>query len=169
MTRFILRGALGLVAVWVLMPCFQICAQPAACATNQPNGAALERLQGMWQGVMVGNESDGKITITVSSNSLHFHRDVNFWFETTIKLPAGTDPEELHATIKGTTKAQADSIGKVVRAIYKIEGAKMILVPLGDGGDGDEDKPKSIQAAVEKGLSRYELEKVKSKKLNERP
>ena len=93
----------------------------AKCAANQPIAAELQRLQGTWEGVMVGQENNGGIIITITNNSLHFHRDTNFWFETTITLPAGKDPEQLHATIKSCPPSQADSIGKVVRAFFKIE------------------------------------------------
>ena len=54
----------------------------------------------------MGDKSDGKITITITGNSFHFHRDTNFWFETTITLPAGTDPQQLHATIKDCPPSQ---------------------------------------------------------------
>ena len=64
-------------------------------AANQPTNADLQLLQGIWEGVMVGQEKDDKITITITGNSFHFHRDTNFWFETTITLPAGKDPKQL--------------------------------------------------------------------------
>src|SRR5262245_2506687 len=86
-----------------------------------PLAAELKPLQGTWVGIMVGAEKDGKITIKITGNSLHFHRDTNFWFETTITLPAGKDPKQLHATIKCCPSSQASSIGKVVRAFFKIE------------------------------------------------
>ena len=74
---------------------------------------------------MVGQEKDGKIIITITGNSLRFHRDTNFWFDTTFTLPAGTDPKQLHATIKNC--ADKDSIGKVVLAIFKIEDGTLTL------------------------------------------
>jgi len=73
----------------------------AKCAANQPTAVKLQLLQGTWEGVLVGDNAHQKIAITVTGNSLHFHRDTNFWFETTITLPAGKDPSQLHATIKG--------------------------------------------------------------------
>ena len=76
---------------------------------------------------MVGNESDGKITMTINGNSLHFHRDTNFWFETTFTLPAGTYPQQLHATIRDCPQP-CDDIGKVVFAIFKIEDGTLTLV-----------------------------------------
>ena len=45
--------------------------------------------------------SQGKLTITITGNSLHFHRDANFWWDTTFTLPVATNPKQLHATIKG--------------------------------------------------------------------
>ena len=73
-------------------------------------------------------QSHEKITITITGNSFHFHRDTNFWFDTTITLPAGKDPKQLHATIKGCPPSQADSIGQVVGAIFKIEDETLTLV-----------------------------------------
>jgi len=63
---------------------------------------------------MVGAEADGKITITISGNSLHSQRDTNFWFATTFTLPTGTEPKQMRATIKDC--ADKKSIGEVVPA-----------------------------------------------------
>ena len=135
-------------------------------AANQAIAVELQRLQGRWQGVMVGHEKDGKITITITSNSLHFHRDTNFWFETTFTQPAGTDPKQLHATIKDSATGQDSSVGQVVVAIYKIEDGTLTLVPL---ADGDEETVKSFEAAEDKRLSRYELREVQPQKKNIEP
>ena len=130
------------------------------CAANQPIAVELKPLQGTWEGVMVGQEKDGKITITITGNSLHFHRDTNFWFDTTITLPAGTNPKQLHATIKGCPPQ--DSIGQVVVAIFKIEDGTLTLAT----GNGDGEAPKSFEAT---GLNRYELRKVQPQKKNIQP
>jgi uncharacterized protein (TIGR03067 family) len=136
-------------------------------AANQPTAVELQLLRGTWEGVTVGDQSHQKITITIKGNSLHFHRDTNFWFETTIILPAGTDPRQLHATIKDCAPpGQENSVGKVVVAIYKIEDGKLTLAAL---GDGDEETPKSFEAAEDKGLTRYELRKVQPQKENTEP
>ena len=134
----------------------------AKCAANQPTAVELKPLQGTWEGVMVGQERDGKITITITGNTLHFHRDTNFWFETTITLPAGKDPKQLHATIKGCPPSQASSIDKVVRAFFKIEDGTLTLATLGDDA---EETPKSFEAAG----NRYELRKVQPQKKNAQP
>jgi uncharacterized protein (TIGR03067 family) len=134
----------------------------AKCVVNQPTNEELQLLQGTWEGVMVGQEKDGKITIMLTGNSLHFHRDTNFWFDTTITLPAGKDPKQLHATIKGCPPSQADSIGKVVRAFFKIEDGTLTLATIGDDA---EETPKSFAAAG----TRYELRKVQPQKKNTQP
>jgi len=135
-------------------------------AVNQPAAVELQLLQGTWEGVLVGDEAHQKITITITGNSLHFHRDTNFWFETTITLPAGTDPKQLHATIKGCPPSQGVSIGQVVRAFFKIEDGTLTLVTIGDDA---EETPKSFEATEDQGLTRYELRKVQPQKKNTQP
>lgn len=100
-----------------------------------------------------------KITIVITGNSFYFHRDTNFWFETTITLPAGTNPKQLHATINGCPPSQASSIGSVVVAIFKIEDGILTLAT----GNGDGEAPKSFG---ENGLNRYQLRKVQPQKKN---
>ena len=111
---------------------------------------------------MVGAEADGKITISITGNSLHFHRDTNFWFETTFTLPAGTDPQQLRTTIKdGSDK---NSIGTEVFTIVKIEDGTLTLA-------GDQYKPKEPprsfpiapivpQESEGRFMFRYDLKKV---------
>ena len=138
-------------------------------AANQSTNAELQLLQGTWVGTEVGERSSReKITITITGNSFHFHRDTNFWFDTTITLPAGTDPKQLYATIKGCPPSQADSIGKVVGAIFKIEDGTLTLAT-GGGDSSPEGTPKSFEATEDKGLTRYELRKVQLQKENTQP
>ena len=121
-----IKRVLAVTTLSILMPSGLICAQ-AAGTTNQPTAAELQPLQGTWEGFMAGNEAHGKITITITGNSLHFHRDTDFWFETTFTLPAGTYPQQLQATIKDCPQP-CDDIGKVVFAIFKIEDGTLTLV-----------------------------------------
>ena len=134
----------------------------AKCAANQPTAVELQLLHGTWEGVLVGDNAHQKITISITGNSLHFHRDTNFWFETTITLPAGKDPKQLHATIKGCPPSQGVSIGKVVRAFFKIEDGTLTLATIGDDA---EETPKGFEAAG----TRYELRKVQPQKKNTQP
>jgi uncharacterized protein (TIGR03067 family) len=136
---------------------------------NQPTAAELQLLQGTWEGFLLSQETpDGPmvkatntITVTITGNSLHFHRDTNFWWETTITLPKGKDPKQLHATIKGCHDCppqQNNSVGTVVVAIFKIEDGTLTLAT----GNGDGEAPKSFAAAP----NRYELRKVQPQKKN---
>src|SRR5688572_18991726 len=131
----------------------------AKCAANQPANAELQLLQGTWEGFSLQRETgDGPIvkgtntiTVTFTGNSFHFHQDTNLWFEMTITLPAGKDPKQLHATIKGCPPSHASNIGQVVRAFFKIEDGTLTLAAI-----GDEETPKGFEAVKD----RYELRKV---------
>jgi uncharacterized protein (TIGR03067 family) len=127
---------------------------------NQPTNAQLQLLQGTWEGFSLSQETpDGPIvkatntiTVTVTGNSLHFQRDTNFWFETAITLLAGTQPQQLHATIK----RGANSIGAVVVVIFKIEDGTLTLAT-----DNGSEEPLKVFAAAP---NRYELRKVQPQK-----
>ena len=160
--KMIRKRALGFTALSVLLECLLLGRQADGKA-NPPTAAELQRLQGTWEGFALGPEtpggplvkSAGTITIRVSGNSFHFHRDTNFWFETTITLPAGTDPQQLHATIKSNAASQGtNAIGKVVVAIFKIEDGTLTLAAR---GDGSEETPTSFD---DEKVTRYELRKV---------
>lgn len=113
----------------------------------------------------MGQQSGGKITITITGSSFHFHRDTNFWFETTITLPEGTDPKQLHATIKHSAPPE-ESNGKVVVAIFKIEDGTLTLAT---SGHGAEKMPKSFEATEDEVLSLYQLRKVPLQRRNTQP
>jgi uncharacterized protein (TIGR03067 family) len=134
----------------------------AKCAVTPPPSPELKLLEGKWEGALVGDQEHQKITVTISGNSLHFQRDANFWFETTITLPAGKDPKQLHATIKACPPPQADSIGKVVRAFFKIEDGTLTLATIGDDA---EETTKSFEGAG----TRYEFRKVRPQEKNAEP
>jgi uncharacterized protein (TIGR03067 family) len=112
----------------------------------------------------VGDKAQQQIIITITGNSLHFHRDTNFWFETTITLSAGTNPKQLHATIKDG----ASSVGQVVVAIFKIKDGTLTLAT-GGGDRTPEGTPKGFEATEDNGLTRYELRKVQPQKKNTQP
>ncbi len=131
----------------------------AKCAANQPTAVELQRLQGIWEGVRVDDSEKTKITITITGNSFHFHRDTNFWFETKIALPAGKVPQQLHATITGCPPSQASSIDQVVRAFFKIEDGTLTLATI---GDGDRETPNGFEVAP----NRYELRKIQHQKMH---
>jgi uncharacterized protein (TIGR03067 family) len=169
--KMTLKESLGFTVLSLVLPCLLLGLQ-AGCKTNPPTAAELQRLQGTWEGVALGQEtpggsfvkSAGTITITITGNSFHFHRDTNFWFETTIALPAGTDPQQLRATIKDNAPSQgSNAIGKVVVALFKIDGGTLTLAAR---GDGSEETPISFE---DEKVTRYELRKVQPQKKNTQP
>jgi uncharacterized protein (TIGR03067 family) len=168
----LLKRPLGFTVLALLMPCVLL-RLLTGCKTNQPIAAELQPiapelqpLQGTWEGFMLDNEADGKITITITGNSLHFHRDTNFWFETTFTLPAGTDPQQLHATIKRSSPPE-DSIGEVVFAIFKIEDGTLTFAGQQDSAA---EPPNTFPTATGPGpLFRYDLKKVQPLKKSTLP
>src|SRR6266704_2539017 len=119
--KMILKRATGFTALSLLVPCLLLCLL-AGCKTNQPIAAELQPLQGYWEGEGAG----GKCSLTITGNSLHYRAGKN-WYKTTFTLPAGTDPQQLHATIQDCSPPSTNAIGKVVFAIFKIEDGTLTL------------------------------------------
>ena len=128
----------------------------AGQSTPTPIAAELKRLQGYWEGEGAG----GKCSITITGNSLHYRAGTN-WHETTFILPANTDPQQLHATIKDCWPPSKDAIGKVVFAIFKIEDGTLTLAAY----DMSDEPPKTFASAT----SRYVVKKVQPQKKNAEP
>lgn len=171
--KMILNVSPRFMAFVLLLPCLLL-GLPAVCATNEAAAGAQQRLQGEWEGFSLGREKPGgpyvrsessdKVTITITGDSLHFHRDTNFWYEAKFTLPAGPDPQQLHATIKGSAEG-TNSIGQVIIAFYKMGDGTLTL-----GGIRDKDStaawPKSFEAAEDTMTGRYELRKAQSQSKN---
>lgn len=153
-----LKMALAVTALSILMPCGLFCTQAAGPA-DQPTAAELQPLQGTWEGFMAGSEADGKITIKITGDSLRFQRDTDFWFETTFTLPAGTYPQQLHATIKDCAEP-CDDIGKVVFAIFKIEDETLTLAGIQASGAEPPKTFGEIPGLEDKRIFRYKLKKA---------
>jgi hypothetical protein len=122
----------------------------AAQTTPPHTPVELSHLQGHWQGTGAG----GKCSITITNNTLHYRAGTNWW-KTTFTLPPGTNPQQLHATIKDSAKPP-DGNGQIVYAIIKIENQILTLATYG------EDPPKTFADATEPNL--YTLKKVQDKK-----
>ncbi len=115
------------------------------------NSAELNRLQGYWEGTGAG----GKCSITITGNSLYYRAGTNWW-KTTFTLPADTNPQQLHATIKESSPP-TNGIGQVVFAIFKIEDGTLTVAEV----DGSDEPPKSFSSAS----SRYVVKKVQKKEV----
>lgn len=156
--KMTLKRVLGLTALSLLMPCVLL-GLLAGCKTIQPTAAELQRLQGSWEGVLVGNEKEGKITMTITGNSLHYHGlNTNEVYDATFTLPAETKPHQLHATI--TSAVHTNTLGVVVRAICKTEDGNLTLAI---NQDSEREPPKSFGDDTP-GVARYELWRVQSQK-----
>jgi len=174
--KITLKTELGFTVLSLLMLCFLLCLQ-AGCATHPPNSSALHRLQGTWGGVwwvqatpggpLVKDAGANNATITITGNSLYYYRDPDFWFETTFTLPAGTDPQQLHATIIHSSDPSPTKVISVVAAIFKIEHGTLTLALNqfdAEHPPGSFEPPKSSEE--HKAMTRYELRKVQPQKKN---
>src|SRR2546421_10474240 len=150
-----LKESLRVAVLFRLVPCVLL-GLLAGCATHPPIAAELKPLQGYWEGEGAG----GKCFITITGNSLHYRVGTN-WYKTTFTLPAGTDPQQLHATIKDCSPPTNNAIGKVVFAIFKIEDGTLTLAE----DDMSDEPPKTFPGAS----SRYNLKKVQHQKKNTEP
>jgi hypothetical protein len=112
----------------------------------------LNHLQGHWEGEGAG----GKCSITITNNTLLYRVGTN-WHKTTFTLPAGTNPQQLHATIIDVFPPAKDSIGQVVPAIIKIEHDTLTLAAY----SLSQDPPKSFEEATTK----YVVTKVQPQKV----
>ena len=158
--KMTLKPAPGLTRLSLLMPCLLL-GLLAGCATHPSTEAKLLRLQGSWEGVMVGGEKEGKITITITGNSLHFHGlNTNEVYDATFTLPAETNPHQLRATI--TNAVHPNMGGVVVRAIFKTGDGNLTLAL---NQDPEQEPPKRFGEG-EPAVARYELWRVQPQKKN---
>jgi len=136
---------------------FSLAVLLTACqSTPTPIVAELKPLLGAWEGDGAG----GKCSIIITGNSLHY-RNRTGWFRTTFTLPAGTSPQQLHATIIDCSPPSPNAIGTVVFAIFKIEDGTLTLAE----DDMSDQPPKTFAGAS----SRYILKKVHLQKENDLP
>jgi hypothetical protein len=143
-----LWGAFGLAVAALFTGCSS---KPTLAAvgpsTPTPIAEELKPLQGQWEGEGAG----GKCSITITGNSLHY-RNSKSSYKTTFTLPAGTDPQQLHATIHEASPPSSNALGTVVFAIFKIEDGTLTLAE----DDMSDKPPKSFDSA----LSRYTVRKI---------
>ena len=153
----IFTGAARVTVLSLFIPGILLSLQ-TGCKSSQPTAAALKRLQGHWEG---GGAGGVKCSITISGNSLHFYSRPDFWYKTTFTLPAGSNPQQLRATIRDSAANATNDIGKVIVAIVKIEEGTLSLAvnqdPDGPPPDAFPDDPNGV-------IARYDLKKVPQKK-----
>jgi uncharacterized protein (TIGR03067 family) len=153
-----LKESLGFTALSLLMPCVLLGLQ-SGCTTPPPTAAKLQRLQGYWEGELLGGAF--KCSITFKGNSLHFYSRPDFWYKATFTLPAGTDPQQLRATIKDTAASATNDIGRVIVAIFKIEHGTLTLAVNQDPAGPP---PKAFPSETNSVIARYDLRKAQPQK-----
>lgn len=151
--KMIRKQANDFTALCLRMPCVLLCLL-AGCKTDQPSAAALQRLQGYWDGELLGGAV--KCSITVTGDSLYFYSRPDFWYQTTFTLPAATDPQQLRATITDTAPSATNGIGKVIIAILKIEDGTLTLAV---NQDSDGPPPKAFPSETNSVIARYDLKR----------
>jgi uncharacterized protein (TIGR03067 family) len=153
--KMTLKESLAFTALSLLMPCLLLWLQ-AGCATHPSTAFERQRLQGTWEGIELGNESSGKVTMTITGNSFHYQAlDTNEWHQATFTLPARTSPQQLRITI--TDSYLTNGPGAVINTIFKIEDGTLTLL-----ASQSQEPPKSF--GVEG--NRYQLRKVQPQKKN---
>jgi len=132
-----------------------------ACPSRPTRTAAeLQRLQGTWEGVEVGVESNGIVTLMITGNSLHFQEQhTKQLHEATFTLAAEANPQQLRATMTGvpTNSSGEVHIGQMVTARFKIEDGTLTLA--GEPSDG-------WKSFEEHSYFHYKLRKVQPQKKN---
>ena len=103
-------------------------------AAEEPATSDLDRLQGSWE----GEGPPGEISITIMGDSLIYYSGTE-WYSTTFTLPADTDPQQLHATIKDSSLPPS-AIDEMVFAIIKIEDGVLTLAV----DDGSDESPRNF-------------------------
>ena len=115
-----------------------------ACGNDASTATTPDSIHGNWI------SHDGRRTsIKISGDTLHFYEREDHWYTSTIALPAGSEPQQLHATITDSAPPKKD-IGAVVVAIIKIENDTLRIAV------GGEEPPDTF----DEGSGYYELTRV---------
>ena len=112
-------------------------------ASNQSRAeeSDLKRMEGTWIGVVVGEEEEGKVTMTIERDRVEFQgSNPQEWYKGEIEL--GGDDEKLkklYATIKECPIKEL--IDKVCKGIYKLDDDTLTISATAPGSD---DGPKGF-------------------------
>jgi uncharacterized protein (TIGR03067 family) len=156
-----IKIALAVTTLSILMPWALVCTE--AGSPSPSTATELQRLQGSWEGVLEGHETEGRVSITITGNVLRFRGlKPTQRYAATFTLPAATDPQQLHATIQDGPGPK--DIGQVVFAIFKIENGTLTLAGISESAVRSP-RPSGQDPGFENNsLFRYDLRKVQPKK-----
>ena len=65
-----IKMALAFTPLSILVPWALVCAHAGTLSAS--TAAELQRLQGSWEGVLEGHETEGKVSVTITGNALRF-------------------------------------------------------------------------------------------------
>ncbi len=150
MKRFISSVEMACLAVIAIaIPTSPTCAQAPGAPPSAPGApgapaasaeADLKLLQGNWEGVEKGRETDGKCNLTITDKTVSFVGAIpQEWYKATLEIRPDKVPKQIDGTI--TACPQESLVGKVSRGIYKLEGDTLTLVGRIPGAP---DSPKSF-------------------------
>jgi uncharacterized protein (TIGR03067 family) len=93
-----------------------------------------ESLQGSWKGKEIDGNGDGPVSLKVDGNRFEFHgADENEWYKGTFTIHDDADPHQFLALIAECPNQ--DFIGKTSKAIYRLQGSKLMLAARMPGSD----------------------------------
>ena len=128
-----IKSAITIAAASILLHCSLVLGE-APSSSNPAIAEQSQLLQGTWEGVEVGREAEGKCTLTITGDSIHFQgSQKEEWYKATFTLSPETNPMKLVATI--TDCPSPDVIGKPAVAIYKFENDSLTLAGHQPGAD----------------------------------
>jgi uncharacterized protein (TIGR03067 family) len=156
-----IKMALAFTPLSILVPWALVCAHAGTLSAS--TAAELQRLQGSWEGVLAGHETEGKVSITITGHALRFQGlKPTQRYAATFTLPSGTHPQQLHATIKEGQGPK--DIGKVVFAIFKIENGTLTLAGISESA-AQSPRPVGQEPGFENNsMFRYDLRKAERKR-----
>ncbi len=116
-------------------------APPAAPGTPAAKDT-FEALQGVWEGVELGHESDGACVVTITGDAMHFQRGRGkAWHKAVLEVPAGTPTGQIRATIKESSAT--NFVGQGAALLYKIAPDGTLI--LSGGRPGEAYVPKGFE------------------------
>lgn len=128
---------------------------PAPAPAPVPVKERLEKLQGVWEGVEVGHEEDGKCAVTIVGDTMHFQRARgSAWHKGVIEFPTGTGPQMMRVNIKESSNSLY--AGKGASLLYQLQPDGSLM--LAGGPPGETYDPKGF--GLDEHSRRFVLKKV---------
>jgi uncharacterized protein (TIGR03067 family) len=108
----------------------------SAAADKDPAMSDKTAIQGTWKGRARNNNPEHQVTFAVSGQQFDFRdeTETNNWYKGTFSLKEDTSPRQFIATITECPFPQY--VGKISKAIYKIEKGTLTVTAYEPGKEG---------------------------------